>query len=212
MKIMLKRNRKIAETGFEKSPKAGDMTRRKFFTRVGITTFFLSLGGFFSSVVAFILPRLNYEPKTSFSIGRPGDYQNGDMRLLEAEQVYVFRTERGFQAVSAICTHLGCSYKPFGPPNPEFARVHAQCPCHGSVFARDGRVIGGPAPRPLPFFHIELSPDGRLIVDKGITEISDDLSRAAGEGIGHDLFFNPDTAQFVQGDLPDGTDCIPCKG
>lgn len=44
---------------------------------------------------------------------------------------------------SPICTHLGCYYKWNG------ASGHFECPCHGSVFALDGKVLGGPAPRPL---------------------------------------------------------------
>jgi nitrite reductase/ring-hydroxylating ferredoxin subunit len=210
---MFKRKPNITEqSGFEESPKAQQFTRRKFLTRIGLTAFFLTIGGVFTSVVAFILPKLNFEPKTSFSIGPPSDYQVGDMKLLDTYQVYIFRSKQGFQAVSAICTHLGCSYKPFGPPSPEYPVVHAQCPCHGSVFSRDGRRIGGPAPRPLPFYDVGLSADGRLIVDKGKANATDELSRLAGEGVGHDLYFDPAQGQMVKGDLPDGEDCKPCHG
>ncbi len=44
---------------------------------------------------------------------------------------------------SPICPHLGCQYA----WNP--ASGHFECPCHGSVYAPDGTVLGGPAPRPL---------------------------------------------------------------
>jgi cytochrome b6-f complex iron-sulfur subunit len=197
---------------FVGSAQARQITRRKLFARFGWGTFFLSLGGVFTSVISFILPRMNYEPSTLFTIGRPGEYQVGDMKLIEAKQVFIFRTPHGFQAVSAICTHLGCSYKPFGPPNPEYPTVHAYCPCHGSRFARDGRVLGGPAPRPLPFYHLDLTPDGRLQVDKSYLQLTDELSRATGEGVGHNLYFDPEQRGMVEGPLPDGSDCIPCRG
>jgi quinol---cytochrome c reductase iron-sulfur subunit, bacillus type len=45
--------------------------------------------------------------------------------------------------LSPICPHLGCEYN----WNPQSS--HFECPCHGSVFALDGKVLGGPAPRPL---------------------------------------------------------------
>ncbi len=46
-------------------------------------------------------------------------------------------------AFSAICTHMGCTVAPAG------SELH--CPCHGSVYdASTGRVLSGPAPRPLP--------------------------------------------------------------
>jgi Rieske Fe-S protein/mono/diheme cytochrome c family protein len=44
---------------------------------------------------------------------------------------------------SPICPHLGCHY------DWDAASGHFACPCHGSVFGVDGRVLGGPAPRPL---------------------------------------------------------------
>ncbi len=202
--------RDVAEFG--ESPQARHITRRKFFARLGLGAFALSLGGVFTSIISFILPKMNYEPSTVFTIGRPQDYQVGDMKLLEAKQVYIFRSPQGFQAVSAICTHLGCSYKPFGPPESQYPTVHARCPCHGSIFARDGRVLGGPAPRPLPFYQIELTADGRLQVDKSVVRLTDELSRGCGEGVGHNLYLDPDKRAMVEGPLPDGSDCVPCRG
>ena len=44
---------------------------------------------------------------------------------------------------SPICPHLGCHYD-WHADEKEFI-----CPCHGSVFSMTGKVLGGPAPRPL---------------------------------------------------------------
>jgi len=44
---------------------------------------------------------------------------------------------------SPICPHLGCHYDWHADGN-EFV-----CPCHGSVYSMTGKVLGGPAPRPL---------------------------------------------------------------
>ncbi len=49
-------------------------------------------------------------------------------------------------AFSPICTHLGCAYH-WDDPSHTFI-----CPCHTSVFSIDGKVLGGPAPRPLDRF------------------------------------------------------------
>lgn len=58
---------------------------------------------------------------------------------------------------SAVCTHMGCTVEPAGP------QLH--CPCHGSVFdAATGRVIHGPAPRPLPSIPVRVV-DGRVVAD-----------------------------------------------
>ena len=44
----------------------------------------------------------------------------------------------GFMAVDAICTHEGCTV------NGQDGSTYV-CPCHGSRYNRDGRVIAGPA-------------------------------------------------------------------
>ncbi len=52
-------------------------------------------------------------------------------------------------AFSAICTHMGCTVKPAGK------ELH--CPCHGSRYdATTGKVLGGPAPKPLPKVPVHL--------------------------------------------------------
>lgn len=61
-----------------------------------------------------------------------------------ASQVTVF---------SPICPHLGCQYG-WNSQRHEFI-----CPCHGSVFAADGKVIAGPAPRALDTLPQEINQD-----------------------------------------------------
>lgn len=77
--------------------------------------------------------------------------------VLRAGEVIVFHDERGIAAVSSRCTHLGCT-----------VTVNArgfECPCHGSVFSRDGRVIQGPATSALPWYEVLLGDDGELRVN-----------------------------------------------
>lgn len=58
-------------------------------------------------------------------------------------------------AFSAICTHQGCTVAPSGE--------RLACPCHGSVFeAATGKVVAGPAPRPLPSVPVHV--DGGAVV------------------------------------------------
>jgi menaquinol-cytochrome c reductase iron-sulfur subunit len=58
-------------------------------------------------------------------------------------------------AFSPICTHLGCAYH-WDDPSHTFV-----CPCHTSVFSIDGKVLSGPAPRPLDRFMTKIE-GGRL--------------------------------------------------
>jgi cytochrome b6-f complex iron-sulfur subunit len=56
-------------------------------------------------------------------------------------------------AVSGICTHMGCRVTPSGS--------ELRCLCHGSRFSRDGLVVAGLAPRPLPAIDVRVQ-DGRV--------------------------------------------------
>ena len=55
------------------------------------------------------------------------------------------------------CTHLGCAYHWDGGRNAFL------CPCHSSVFAVDGRVVSGPAPRPLDRYETRIH-GSRLLI------------------------------------------------
>ena len=61
-----------------------------------------------------------------------------------ADPIIIARVDDGrFVAVDALCTHQQCTvaYNALGQT--------FDCPCHDSSYEIDGRVIGGPAPRPL---------------------------------------------------------------
>jgi ubiquinol-cytochrome c reductase iron-sulfur subunit len=73
---------------------------------------------------------------------------------------------QGIVAFSKICTHAGCAIalyrKPtFAPTQPRPALV---CPCHYSTFdpAAHGKVLFGPAGRPLPELPLLVDGDGNL--------------------------------------------------
>lgn len=60
-------------------------------------------------------------------------------------------------AFSPICTHLGCAY------HWDERKNNFLCPCHSSTFGLDGRVLSGPAPRPLDRFRVRIE-NGRLLL------------------------------------------------
>lgn len=67
------------------------------------------------------------------------------------------RSEEEVVVFSPVCPHLGCQVF-FDHTSNEF-----KCPCHGSVFSLDGKVLAGPAPRPLDMLPIKVK-DGALYV------------------------------------------------
>ncbi|MFI1206801.1 FAD-dependent oxidoreductase [Streptomyces sp. NPDC020802] len=82
-------------------------------------------------------------PPTSGSVDdlAPGD---GALVRIDGWRCAAYRDEGGeLHAVSARCTHLGCLVA--------FNRAERawECPCHGSRFDPDGRILQGPATQPL---------------------------------------------------------------
>lgn len=60
------------------------------------------------------------------------------------ERVAAYRSATGeLRVLSPVCTHMGC-YVTWNP-----AETSWDCPCHGSRFGTDGRVLQGPAVRDL---------------------------------------------------------------
>ncbi len=64
-------------------------------------------------------------------------------------------------AYSPSCTHLGCAYH-WDEQSKEFL-----CPCHTSTFSIDGKVLGGPAPRPLDRYLTRID-NGKLLISPTI--------------------------------------------
>lgn len=72
------------------------------------------------------------------------------------KKIFVQRTDAGFLALSAVCTHAGCTVSFNGADR-------FNCPCHGSSFAVDGAVVNGPAARPLDEFAVAVNGDDLTI-------------------------------------------------
>ncbi len=139
------------------------MNRRSFLSwgTAGFAALCSGVAVSFGAVVRFMVPDVFYEPSQSFKIGDPADFAFGAPTFLVDEKIYVFRDrDKGFSVASAVCTHLGCTVAHFQSDQ----KFH--CPCHGSVFAADGSVVHGPAPKPLQWFEVTQAHDGQLLVNK----------------------------------------------
>lgn len=139
---------------------SAELNRRQFFIKVGATSLAVAGAGSLAFGLRYLSPNVLYEPSPVVSAGKPDHYAENSVTLDPRLGLFVVRSERGFYALNAVCTHLGCLtvWKPD-------AEVIA-CPCHGSTFHRDGSVIAGPAPRALPWLKMWMSDDGDLMVDR----------------------------------------------
>lgn len=67
------------------------------------------------------------------------------------------RADSSILVFSPICPHLGCGFRWDGDDK------KFKCPCHGSVYDVTGKVLAGPAPRPLDVLPSKVE-QGRLWV------------------------------------------------
>ena len=83
---------------------------------------------------------------------------DGWKQVKEKTTAWVVKAGQGDAvAYSPQCTHLGCAYH-WENDSRKFV-----CPCHNSEFALDGKVLAGPAPRPLDRLASRVV-DGKLLL------------------------------------------------
>ena len=130
---------------------------------------FLGLASLWSAGVALAIglfgalrlpvPEVFPESNSRVKLGPRQRFKDSSVVWFPEYRLWVYSDGGELYAISAICTHLGCT-------------VAAQegggfyCPCHGSRFAPSGAVIAGPAPRQLNHLALSLAPDGQVVVDQ----------------------------------------------
>jgi menaquinol-cytochrome c reductase iron-sulfur subunit len=100
----------------------------------------------------------------TFEIGKPAlvsftrSKTNGWEKTVTSYGMFVLRkSETDTLVLSNKCTHLGCQVN-WKPERNEYV-----CPCHDAQFDINGKVLGGPPPRPLNSYSAD-----RLKVEDGI--------------------------------------------
>mmetsp|Transcript_29667 Transcript_29667/g.53144 ORF Transcript_29667/g.53144 Transcript_29667/m.53144 type:complete len:232 (-) Transcript_29667:214-909(-) len=91
------------------------------------------------------------------------NHKDNDRELvqgLKGEPYYLLSTKDGIKdfAVLSVCTHLGCVV-PWVPSANKFC-----CPCHGSQYDENGKVVRGPAPLSLGLAHTSILENGNVAV------------------------------------------------
>src|SRR6266516_2210418 len=160
------------------------ITRRQFFNRGILTGLGIFAAGMGAAMLGFLWPSSAGGFGAKITVGTEDDakqacdkkipFYNAGARtyiqpypkddIAKARAVYdpriVAGMEKGYVALYQKCVHLGCRV-PWCESSQWF-----ECPCHGSKYNRVGEKKGGPAPRGLDRWPIEVS-GGSITVDTG---------------------------------------------
>ncbi len=162
------------------------VTRRQFFNRSILAGSGLGLGAFGVAALAFLWPGasagfggkivVGSVADANTAIGNKQPFYNATAKtyivaypkasLGNAKKVSAYTPpilagmEAGYVALYQKCVHLGCRV-PWCQSSQWF-----ECPCHGSKYNKVGEKVGGPAPRGLDRFVLEVS-GGNIVVDTG---------------------------------------------
>lgn len=136
-------------------------TRRSFLDYLLGGTAFATLGAVFYPIFRFMSPpqiiesaensvvaaKLNEVPANSGKIFKFGNKPGILVRSASGE----------FKALSAVCTHLDCivQYRP--------DTKQIWCACHNGQYNLSGKNIGGPPPRPLEEFKVNVRGDDVVV-------------------------------------------------
>ncbi len=140
------------------------MKRRFFIRRLA-----LSVSAVAGAVAGISFFRQFYPPsfvrKQIAKIGNLHEFPVDTFTYLEKYKLYIYRDFEGVQAVSAVCTHLGCIL--------DKSADGFECPCHGSKYDDTGKILSGPAPASLKWYNLHTAQDGKLVVDLNKTVDAD---------------------------------------
>ena len=128
------------------------MQRRGFLKLLGAILGLGALGVFLYPLIRFLTPvkspfaaKKVMIPLKELPVGATKDLMVNDI-----PSIIIHNQERGFIALSRVCTHLGCLVN-FNKEKQIFI-----CPCHGGRYTIEGNVISGPPPRPLEKFPVQV--------------------------------------------------------
>ncbi len=113
--------------------------RRKFFGAL-----ISALAGVFF-LDKFLRPTFR-KKKTLLTVAKADIPVHGALVYQEA-RLAVIREAGEIYALGLVCTHLGCTVA--------VTPRELVCPCHGTVFDRQGKTVRGPADRPLARYEVE---------------------------------------------------------
>ena len=149
----------------ERHEAGGDSVTRRLF--LGLSA---AAGVAYAAAIAYPIYRyLNSPAEMAASLGAVKEVLLKDAQKLAKGSALMFKfgsrpgvlihhQDDSWTALSAVCTHLGCTVQ----YEPELNRIH--CNCHGGVYDPvTGKNVSGPPPKPLTRYSTVVNDNGVLV-------------------------------------------------
>lgn len=170
-------------------PETLGVARRQFLNRGIVAMFGLGLTSFGMACIGFLWPQGSSGFGSKITVGRIPDIKasikagggffyvpEGRMWVTEFPTFAVEKATSGYGfydqvspglkagvvALYQTCPHLGCRVPECGTSQ------WFECPCHGSQYNRVGEKKGGPAPRGMDRFPMDINAANELVVNTGV--------------------------------------------
>jgi cytochrome b6-f complex iron-sulfur subunit len=135
------------------------MHRRGFLRLLASILGLSALGAFLYPLLRFLTPReaMGKAKKVTLAKSEIPVGAVKDLLIMGTPSIVIHTKDKGFIALSRVCTHLGCLV------NYDKERQILLCPCHGGTYDLEGNVISGPPPSPLPKYTVRVV-DGNIVI------------------------------------------------
>ena len=84
--------------------------RREFLLKLGAGAGVVALTGQAVASLRSLVPNVSYDAPTTVKLGPTAEFPDG-LKFLPDQRLFVFRSGNTFHAISAVCTHLGCTVR-----------------------------------------------------------------------------------------------------
>lgn len=155
----------MSETGGTATqPAANELPRRRFINLLLGTGLIASIGSFLYPIIRYLVPpKLPDFGNDAVLAAKVSDLKPDSAKLFRfgtRPGLLIKSTAGEYRALSATCTHLGCTVQ----YRPDLREIW--CACHNGLYDLNGRNISGPPPRPLEQFDVQVRGDDIYVLRK----------------------------------------------